>query len=99
MADGRAVNFMIKCASCLVACFERIVRFITENAYIMIAITGKNFCTSAAESFYLMMRSAAQFFISHGTTKLFINVGTTLIVTICCVIGYFFITKISPYNL
>jgi hypothetical protein len=89
---------MIKCASCLVACFERVVRFITENAYIMIAITGKNFCSSAAESFYLMMRSAAQFFISHGTTKLFINIGTALIITICCVIGYFFITNISPYR-
>ena len=43
----------------------------------MIAITGKNFCNSAKESFYLMLRSSATFFISHGTTKLFINVGTT----------------------
>ena len=64
----------------------------------MIAITGKNFCASASESFYLMIRSASQFFISHGTTKLFINVGTALIVTMCTVIGYFFITNISPYK-
>jgi hypothetical protein len=48
ISEGRAVGFLIKCMSCLVACFERIVRFITENAYIMIAITGKNFCASAA---------------------------------------------------
>ena len=64
----------------------------------MIAITGKNFCSSAQESFYLMMRSSAQFFISHGTTKLFINIGTSLIITICTVIGYFFITSIEPYR-
>ena len=61
------------------------------------AITGKNFCASAQESFYLIIRSSSQFFISHGTTKLFINVGVILIVTICTVIGYFFITTIKPY--
>jgi len=64
----------------------------------MIAITGQNFCSSAQEAFYLMLRSSAQFFISHGTTKLFINVGVILIVTICTTIGYFFITSISPYD-
>jgi len=64
----------------------------------MIAITGKNFCSSAQESFYLMLRSSAQFFISHGTTKLFINIGTALIITICTVIGYLFITNIEPYR-
>jgi hypothetical protein len=45
-----------------------------------------------------MLRSSAQFFISHGTTKLFINVGTALIITICTVIGYFLITSVSPYR-
>lgn len=64
----------------------------------MMAITGKNFCASAAESFYLMIRSAAQFFISHGTTKLFINIGTCLIVTISCFSGYLFVTNIEPYR-
>ena len=96
--DAPSVSFIMKCASCLVACFERLIRFITENAYIMIAVTGKNFCMSAQESFYLMLRSSGQFFISHGTTKLFINVGTMLIVTLCTVVGYFLITTIEFYK-
>jgi len=45
-----------------------------------------------------MLRSSAQFFISHGTTKLFINIGTALIITMCTVIGYIFITSIEPYR-
>lgn len=64
----------------------------------MIAITGKSFCGSAQEAFYLMLRSSAQFFISHGTTKLFINFGVCLIITICTSIGYIFITNIQPYQ-
>lgn len=62
------------------------------------AITGKNFCASARESFYLIVRCAGQFAISHSTTKFFIGLGKTFIVTLCCVIGYMFITKIEPYK-
>ena len=49
MNDGQAaaVNFVVKCAACCIACFERLIRFLTDNAYIMMAITGKNFCASA----------------------------------------------------
>ena len=45
-----------------------------------------------------MLRSSAQFFISHGTTKLFISVGVILIITVCNLIGYIFITSIEPYK-
>jgi hypothetical protein len=64
----------------------------------MMAITGKSFCASARESFYLIIRCAGQFAISHNTTKLFIGLGKTFIVTLCCVIGYMFITKIEPFK-
>lgn len=40
-------KFALKCASCYIACFEKIIRFLTENAYIMMAISGENFCSSA----------------------------------------------------
>ncbi len=62
------------------------------------AISGKNFCASARESFYVVLRSAGQFAISHGTTKLFMGLGKGFIVTVCCVIGYIFITTISPFK-
>ena len=97
-AEGKAVGCLIRCITCCIACFERAIRFLTENAYIMIAITGKNFCSSAQEAFYLMVRSSAQFFISHGTTKLFINAGVILIITLCTFVGYIFITSIEPYK-
>lgn len=37
-------KYALKCASCCIACFQRIVRFLTRNAYIMMAISGKGFC-------------------------------------------------------
>ena len=62
------------------------------------AISGKNFCSSAKEAFYLMLRCTAQFAISSGTTKIFINIGKGFILTLCCVAGYISITSISPYR-
>lgn len=97
-SETTAIKFLVKCASCLVACFERVIRFLTENAYIMMAISGEGFCSSAKSAFYLMLRSTAQFAVSHGTTKLFLYLGTTLIVLLNCLVGYFFISQISPYN-
>ena len=92
------VKFLLKCASCYIACFERVIRFLTENAYIMMAISGKNFCQSAKEAFYLVLRSTAQFAISHGTTKIFISVGKVFIIALCCMIGYLAITEVSDFK-
>lgn len=48
----------IKYTRCCLACFERFIRFISHNAFIMMAITGDGFCTSAHQAFYLVMRSS-----------------------------------------
>lgn len=96
--QAAAIKFVLQCASCYIACFERIIRFLTTNAYIMMAISGKNFCESAKESFYLVLRSTMQFAISHGTTKLFITVGKILIIAICCLLGYLALATVGDYK-
>lgn len=98
--DGAALpmRFILRCASCYLACFERFLRFLTQNAYIMIAITGNTFCTSAHEAFTLITRSAAQYAITHGTTKLFFNLGRIIIICVGCLIGYVLITEVQPYR-
>ena len=55
------------------------------------AISGNNFCSSAQESFYLMVRSTAQYAISHGTTKLFFILGRLLIISFSAFLGYLLI--------
>jgi len=36
---------------------EKFLKFLNKNAYIMIAVHGKNFCTSAKNAFFLLMRN------------------------------------------
>ena len=46
---------------CCIWCVDCCIKFITENAYIQTAIRGTAFCTSAKESFYMMVRNPATF--------------------------------------
>uniref|UniRef100_A0AAY4AXL5 Choline transporter-like protein n=1 Tax=Denticeps clupeoides TaxID=299321 RepID=A0AAY4AXL5_9TELE len=57
-AQNAAARFLLCCLKCCFWCLERFIRFINRNAYIMIAIYGTNFCTSAREAFYLVSRRA-----------------------------------------
>ena len=41
-------------------CFEKIVKFISKNAYIMVAMKGKNFCRSTKAAFLLILANLAQ---------------------------------------
>jgi choline transporter-like protein 2/4/5 len=41
-------------------CIERIVKFINRNAYVYIAVTGKDFCSSAASATALIVKNVAK---------------------------------------
>lgn len=42
---------------CFFWCLERFLRFLSKNAYVMCAIHGKPFCSSARDAFNLLMRN------------------------------------------
>ena len=48
---------IICCFKCCLWCLEKFIKFLNRNAYIMIAIYGKNFCVSAKNAFMLLMRN------------------------------------------
>ncbi|GFR78489.1 choline transporter-like protein 2 [Elysia marginata] len=56
-SENRVAKFIIKCLQCCFWCLEKFLKFLNKNAYIMIAIHGKNFCFSAKDAFMLIMRN------------------------------------------
>ncbi|GFQ87784.1 choline transporter-like protein 1 [Trichonephila clavata] len=49
--QNQRCNTFWKIFQCCLACFESYLKFLSKNAYIMIAISGESFCTSARKSF------------------------------------------------
>jgi hypothetical protein len=83
---NKVKEFIIKCLKCCLKCLERFIKFLNKNAYIQCAIQSSNFCVSAKEAFFLILRNPVIFALAGGLGKVFmalgkwfITVGTTLI--------------------
>ena len=59
--DNKIVKILLMVTSYLLDCLERFIKFISKNAYIQIAITGKNFCAAAWNAFLLILKNAVRF--------------------------------------
>jgi hypothetical protein len=83
---------------CCLDCFHRFVKFINDNAYIQVALTGESFCTSAMAAFVLALKNAATFFITNGIGSLIFFLGKMTISIINTSIGYLLITHIESFK-
>uniref|UniRef100_A0A7N8XRF7 Choline transporter-like protein n=1 Tax=Mastacembelus armatus TaxID=205130 RepID=A0A7N8XRF7_9TELE len=84
-AQNRFAKFLLSCLKCCFWCLEKCIKFLNRNAYIMIAIYGKNFCTSARDAFFLLMRNIIRVAVLDKVTDFLLFLGKLLIVGIVAV--------------
>ena len=84
--ENGCTKCLISCIRCCLACFDRLIRYINRNAYIYCALTGESFCSSALNSFILILKNSAKFGFVDGIAgcfmfiaKFFISIVTVLI--------------------
>mmetsp|Transcript_55222 Transcript_55222/g.131634 ORF Transcript_55222/g.131634 Transcript_55222/m.131634 type:complete len:935 (-) Transcript_55222:224-3028(-) len=87
---------ILKVAQCMVACFERCLKFLNRNAYIQIALLGKNFCTSAKNALMLIIRNFRRFAAVVALGSVIQFVGLMFICAGTTVVGYFIIKALHP---
>ncbi|CAG5041956.1 unnamed protein product [Parnassius apollo] len=80
--DNSFTRCIMCCCKCFFWCLENFLKFINKNAYIMCAVHGKNFCTSARDAFSLLMRNIVRVIVLDKVTdfifflsKLLISIG------------------------
>jgi hypothetical protein len=96
--EGKVIKYALACLQCYVACFERFIRFLNKNAYIQIALTGKNFCVSAKNAFFLIFRNPVRFGVVAGIGAVFIAFGKIFIGAITALGAFLVITKWDKYS-
>ncbi|XP_037625984.1 choline transporter-like protein 5-B isoform X2 [Sebastes umbrosus] len=89
-------RFVMCCLKCCFWCLEHFIRFINRNAYIMIAIYGKNFCTSSRNAFFLLMRNVIRVAVLDKVTDFLLFLGKLLISGSVGVLAFFFFTRKIP---
>jgi choline transporter-like protein 2/4/5 len=96
--EGRIVKFVLGCLQCYMACFERFVKFLNKNAYIQMALSGKNFCASAKDAFFLILRNPLRFGVVGGIGSIFVLFGKVFVASITSLIGFLVITKWDRFS-
>ncbi|XP_069795511.1 choline transporter-like protein 5 isoform X2 [Narcine bancroftii] len=92
-AQNQFAKFLLCCLKCCFWCLEKFIKLLNRNAYIMIAIYGKNFCTSAKEAFFLLMRNVVRVAVLDKVTDFLLFLGKLLIVGGVGVLAFFFFTR------
>ncbi|XP_073941370.1 choline transporter-like 2 isoform X2 [Choristoneura fumiferana] len=80
--DNPFTRCIMCCCKCFFWCLESFLKFINKNAYIMCAVHGKNFCSSARDAFSLLMRNIIRVVVLDKVTdfifflsKLLLSIG------------------------
>ncbi|CAN9502911.1 unnamed protein product [Ophioblennius macclurei] len=97
--DNSVSRFIMCCLRCCFWCLEKFIRYMNRNAYIMVAIYGKNFCTSAREAFFLLMRNVVRVAVLDRLTDFLLFLGKVLIAGSVGVVAFLFFNKKLPFLL
>uniref|UniRef100_A0A673G1Q6 Choline transporter-like protein n=1 Tax=Sinocyclocheilus rhinocerous TaxID=307959 RepID=A0A673G1Q6_9TELE len=84
-AENKFAKFLLCCLKCCFWCLEKFIKFMNRNAYIMVAIYGKNFCRSARDAFFLLMRNVIRVVVLDKVTDFILFLGKLLIVGLVAV--------------
>ncbi|RMB90084.1 hypothetical protein DUI87_33539 [Hirundo rustica rustica] len=91
-AENKFAKFLLSCLKCCFWCLEKFIKFLNRNAYIMIAIYGTNFCASARNAFFLLMRNIIRVAVLDKVTDFLFFLGKLLIVGSVGILAFFFFT-------
>lgn len=76
---NRLVKIIMKTVQCCLWCFEKILKYITKNAYIMIAIHGSSFCTATRDGFLMLIKNLASIGVATAINNLLLLIAKLVI--------------------
>lgn len=81
---------MTCCCKCCLWCLENVLKFINRNAYIMVAIYGRNFCKSARDAIKLLATNPLRALVLDRVTDFVLFLGRLMITSSVGVLGFYF---------
>lgn len=93
--SSKCLEYVTRCIQCCLACVECIVKFINTNAYIQIALRGKNFCAAAKDGFEIAWSNAMRYTIVGGVGTIIMFLGKIIIAAITASSFYCLVTFVD----
>ncbi|XP_060248444.1 choline transporter-like protein 5 isoform X3 [Meriones unguiculatus] len=92
-AQNSVARFLRHCLQCCFWCWEKMVKFLNRNAYIMIALYGKNFCASTRDAFSLLMRNILKVAVTDEIIHFVLLLGKVLVSGIVGILAFLLFTE------
>lgn len=92
-AASCCVTFCFCCCKCCFWCLEKFLKFLSRNAYVMVAIYGKNFCASARDALTLLASNPLRALVIDRVTDFILFLGKVLITAGVGVLAFYFFSK------
>eukprot|EP00928_Gymnodinium_smaydae_P087369 TRINITY_DN7163_c0_g1_i1.p1 TRINITY_DN7163_c0_g1~~TRINITY_DN7163_c0_g1_i1.p1 ORF type:complete len:603 (-),score=118.63 TRINITY_DN7163_c0_g1_i1:101-1909(-) len=89
---------MIRVLACVVACFEKMLAFVTRNAFIEIAVNAKPFCPAAKRALKVVSSQAIAVGIVNGATWIIQVAGIGIIACGGAATTWFMCWHVKPFN-
>ncbi|KAH9197150.1 hypothetical protein AeNC1_000862 [Aphanomyces euteiches] len=93
-----AVKVALKVVACCLWCLEKCLKFISKNAYILIAMKGRSFCASTREAFALIFANMAQIAVATAIVNLILVVARVAISIAAAIILFLYFDKNSQFD-
>ena len=95
---NKAAQIAMKLIHCCLWCLEKIARYISNAAYIMIAIEGRGFCVSAWRSFKLLFSNSLRIAATETIALLIITLANLGIVACCVMLTMLCLNNLPMYT-
>ncbi|KAK7588275.1 hypothetical protein V9T40_005520 [Parthenolecanium corni] len=79
---------LYKCFSCCLYCLEKILVYLTRNAYIEVAIFGDNLWTSGKRAYHVLVNNALRVAAINSVGDFILFLGKALVVACSVLIGF-----------
>eukprot|EP01059_Diplonema_ambulator_P011605 TRINITY_DN215_c0_g3_i2.p1 TRINITY_DN215_c0_g3~~TRINITY_DN215_c0_g3_i2.p1 ORF type:complete len:624 (+),score=133.08 TRINITY_DN215_c0_g3_i2:65-1936(+) len=93
---GTGLDCVAKFACCCMCCLENCLKFLSEKAYVLTAIEGTNFCSSAKRAVKLIVDNFTSVAIVEIVTSFLVLIGKLIIIATTLILSYFFLTRWNP---
>ncbi|ESO00101.1 hypothetical protein HELRODRAFT_192732 [Helobdella robusta] len=85
-SENACARCCLKCCICCLWCLEKVLKFLHQNAYTIIAIEGTSFCTSARKAFEIISSNALRVLAINSVGDFVLFLGK---VAVMCLTGVF----------
>ncbi|KAI8913146.1 plasma-membrane choline transporter-domain-containing protein [Powellomyces hirtus] len=79
---NKAAAYILCCLQCCFKCVEALLKMLTKNAYVEIAVYGYSFCTAARMAMQLIAANVVRLVVVHKVSNFLIFVGKLAVVFI-----------------